>query len=469
MGAYNSFARHVLAPGYDLLRGTHVTSCLRKLEESQWWPLERIEELQSLRLRKLISHAYEHVPYYRRVMVECGVTPSDVRSKADLTLLPVLTRQQVQQAGDEMVADNWPRNQLRAMSTSGSTGTPLRFYSTREDVLDYGYSRSIRAMSWAGLALGDRVAWIGRGHLPGNRCNRVLQSLSSHLQRSLMIPLNSLSDEALPRLVRQLAGAHLAGIRSYPNAIALIANYIRDNGAPVPAVRSIMTGAAEILGHERRVVHEVFGVQPYSDYSSSEVLEIASECSAHQGLHVSAEDMVLEILDEQNRPLPPGREGRIVLTNLHNYGMPFIRYDTEDAGCAVAGDCPCGRTLPRIGSLVGRRDQFFVTQSGNRVFFGTLFLEDLAGLGMRQYQAVQETIGDVVMRLVPPPSATSADRAALVRRVLDMFETRFGPELTLQVLCVDRIEPTPAGKHLFLISKLSGTPPRSCTSAGNAR
>jgi len=270
-----------------------------------------------------------------------------------------------------------------------------------------------------------------------------------------MIPLNSLSDEALPRLVRRLAEAHLAGIRSYPNAIALIANYIRDNGAPVPAVRTIMTGAAEILGHERKVLREVFGVEPYSDYSSSEVLEIASECSAHQGLHVSVEDIVLEILDEQDRPSPPGTEGRIVLTNLHNYGMPFIRYDTEDAGCAVAGDCPCGRTLPRISSLVGRRDQFLVTQSGNRVFFGTLFLEDLAGLGMRQYQAVQETIGNVVMRLVPPPSATPADRADLERKVLGMFESRFGYEIALQVLCVDRIEPTPAGKHLFLISKVN--------------
>ncbi|NLE94319.1 MAG: phenylacetate--CoA ligase family protein [Dehalococcoidia bacterium] len=456
MSAYGTVARHVMAPMIDTLRNTHTMRCLQQLEQSQWWPRERLEELQNLRLQRLITHAYEHVPYYRQVMAQRHVTPSGIRTAADLALLPVLTREQVQQSLQSLVADNWPRKRLHAMNTSGSTGTPLRFYSTREDQIDHGYARSIRAMSWAGIMLGDRIARIGRIHYARTRRGRVLQSLSNRLQRCQNITVETLSDEALPQVVRHLAESHLSGIRAYPNALALIAGFIKDNGVQMPAVPSIVTGAAQILSHERRIIHEVFGGEPHSDYSSSEVLEIASECSAHQGLHVAMEDMVLEILDGEGRPLPPGAEGRIVITNLHNYGMPFIRYDIGDSGSLMEGDCPCGRNLPRISALVGRRDQFFITRSGSRVFFGTLFLEDLALLGMRQYQLVQESLDSVVIRLVAPPEAGEAQRKDLGKKVLTMFESSLGTELGLRVEFVDHIEPTEEGKHLFMISRVSG-------------
>lgn len=456
MSAYNTVARHVMAPIVDTLRKTHTMRFLKELEESQWWPRERLEEIQNLRLQRLIAHAYEHVPYYRQVMTQRHMTPSDIRTAADLALLPVLTRQQVQQNLESLVADNWPRRRLHAMNTSGSTGTPLRFYSTREDQIDHGYARSIRAMSWAGIALGDRIARIGRIHYARTRRGRILQSFSNRLQRCQNIPVDILSDEVLPQVVRRLAESHLSGIRAYPNALVLIAGFIKDNGVPMPAVPSIVTGAAQILSHERRIIREVFGAEPHSDYSSSEALEIASECSAHQGLHVSMEDLVLEILDSEGRPLPPGAEGRIVITNLHNYGMPFLRYDIGDSGSLVEGDCPCGRTLPRISALVGRRDQFFITRSGSRVFFGTLFLEDLALLGMRQYQLVQESVDSVLLRLVAPPDAGQAQRNDLEKRVLAMFESSLGSEMALKVDFVDRIEPTEEGKHLFMISRVSG-------------
>ena len=455
MSLYNVLARNVMAPTLDLLRGTHTMSCLRDLGQSQWWPRERIEELQSKRLRRLIEHAYVHVPYYRALMQERGVTPSDIRSASDLSALPVLTRQQVQRVGERMVADNWSSDRLHLTKTSGSTGTPLQFYGTREDQLDHGFARSIRAMEWAGLHLGDRMALIGRPRLNGGRRYRFLQNAARHMQRSLSVHVDTLSDEALPGVVRLLAAHRLDGIWSYPNAIALIAGFIRDTNAPVPTVRSIVTGGAELLSHERSIVRDVFGTEPYSKYSSYEALDIACECGAHEGLHISAEDVVLEVVDDTGAALPPGTEGRIVVTNLHNYGMPFIRYDLGDSGSLMTGTCSCKRTLPRLGSLVGRKNRFLVTRSGARVFPGTLFLDQLAGLGMRQYQIVQETVDEVVMRLIPPPDASSiAERAALERRVAEMFDSRFGPEFSLRVEFVDHIKPSTAGKHVLMLSML---------------
>jgi len=275
------------------------------------------------------------------------------------------------------------------------------------------------------------------------------------MQRSIPVYVDSLSDENLPYVVRLLASARLVGIRAYPNAIALIAAFIKDTGAPVPEVKTIVTGGAELLSHERSIVRDVFGTEPHSNYSSYEAYEIACECSAHEGLHISAEDVLVEVVDDSDTPVPPGVEGRILITNLHNYGMPFIRYDIGDSGTILAGACPCGRTLPRLGSLVGRKNRFLVTRSGSRIFSGTLFLDRLSSLGMRQYQIIQDSVGTVVMRLAADPSASSADeRSALEQKVLDMFQAKFGPELALSVEFVDRIEPTEAGKHVFMLSRV---------------
>ena len=455
MSVYNILARHMIAPVYDSLRGTHTLRCLRELEQSQWWPWERIHELQSQRLQQLITHAYACVPHYRNVMNEKGISPGDIRSATDLFALPVLTRQFVQQHREELVADGIARDRLLLTKTSGSTGIPLEFYSTREDQLDHGYARSIRALQWTGIQLGDRTAAVGRprSHTAGR--GHVLRSIARGMQRTTPVYVDSLSDVNLPEVVRLLASAGLVGIRAYPNAIALIAAFIKDTGSPVPAVKTVVTGGAELLTHERSIVREVFGTEPHSNYSSYEAYEIACECSAHEGLHISAEDVLVEVVDDSDAPVPPGVEGRILITNLHNYGMPFIRYDIGDSGSMLAGACSCGRTLPRLGSLVGRKNRFLVTRSGSRIFSGTLFLDRLSSLGMRQYQIVQDSVDTVVMRLVADPSASSVDeRSALERKVLDMFQSKFGPELALRVEFVDRIEPTEAGKHVFMLSRV---------------
>jgi len=457
MSLYNSVARTVLAPAYDVLRGTHTTRCLAELERSQWWPLERIEELQSQRLRQLIEHAYRTVPHYRVVMQKRHVAPTDIRSATDLTLLPVLTRPEVQEHRDELLSEGFPARLLRPTKTSGSTGRPLLFYGTREDHLDRGFARGIRALELTGLRLGDRVASIGRPRLYATRRELLLRRLSERVRRRILVPVDSLNDPALPEIVRRLAGAHLDGISGYPNGIALIARCILDTGARPPAVRAVVTGGAELLSHERRLIREAFGIEPCSNYSAYEAFAIACECQAHEGFHVAAEDLVVEILDEEGQPVPPGTPGRVVVTNLHNYGMPFIRYDLGDESVLLAGTCSCGRALPRLGPLVGRKSRFFVTRSGRHVFAGTLYLDRLAGLGMRQYQLIQEDIDHVVMRLIPPPNmASQSELMALEAKVREMFEARFGPELSLRIELTDRIEPAEAGKHVFMHSRVAG-------------
>ncbi|MFW6055845.1 MAG: phenylacetate--CoA ligase family protein [Chloroflexota bacterium] len=455
MTFYDGIARQVMAPAYDLVRGTHTMQCLRELEESQWWPLERILELQSRRLARLVEHAYVRVPHYRRVMDERGIVPSDIRTAADLAALPVLTRSYIQEHGSDLIAEGFPRRRMRVTRTSGSTGHPLRFYSTREDQVDHGYARNIRALEWAGLRLGDRTVGIARPREYGNRQDRYLKDLSRRFKRHISIDVDSLSDRNLPLIVALLSSERVVGLRGYPNAVALLAASIKDSGLPAPEIRSVVTGAGELLGHQRALIREVFGTEPYSKYSSFEVYEIACECGAHAGLHVAAEDVVVEVVDDKGNPVPPGVEGTIVVTNLHNYAMPFIRYELGDNGTLLDGDCPCGRALPRLGSLVGRKNMWLVSRSGRRIAFGTLFLDRLAELGMRQCQVVQETVESVVVRVIPPPTLTQQERVLLPRKVRSMLGPILGDEFALHVEFVERIEPTEAGKHVYVVSKIS--------------
>ena len=144
MTLYNTLALHVLAPSLDRMRGTSTMKCLAELEESQWWPRERIEELQSQRLRRLIEHAYARVPYYRALMDERGLRPHDIQSAADLARLPVLTKHVVYSRHDDLHAEGFPDSELRRGTTSGSTGTPLTFHGTREDQANRGVARTMR-------------------------------------------------------------------------------------------------------------------------------------------------------------------------------------------------------------------------------------------------------------------------------------------------------------------------------------
>lgn len=441
-----------MAPAYDVARGTRTMQCLRELEESQWWPLDRIQEMQAQRLRRLVQYAYGLVPHYRSAMKERGVFPSDIRTAADLVALPVLTRSFIQEHREELVAEGFPRERLRSTQTSGSTGIPLQFYSTQQDQWDHGLARAARGRGWAGLRFGDRTVAVGRPRVCSGRVERVLKRLSRRFQRTAFINADALSDEALPRIVNELASSGVRGIRGYPEAIALLAGAIKEAGLPGVLVHSVVTGGEQLLEHERGLMREVFRTEPYSKYSSYEAFEIAAECAAHEGMHVAAEDLIVEIVDDEGVPLPPGIEGRILVTNLHNYGMPLLRYELGDSGTMLEGTCPCGRTLPRLGSLVARRNNYFVSRTGRRVFPGMMFFDRLAGLGLRQYQVVQETVEDVVMRLVPPRGLSADELAALEGKVTEMYRSNFGEEFIFHVEFVERIQPTPAGKHTFMVS-----------------
>jgi len=464
MGSYRWLARHVLAPGMDVLRGTHTMRCLKELEASQWWPPERLEQLQSERLQHLIHYAYERVPYYRRLMDSRGIHPDDIRTAADLPKLPVLTKEIVREEGESLVARGFPRRRLREGHTGGSTGTPLVFLSSIDGRLSHGMARSLRAHEWAGLYPGDRFVRVIKRRLPGPAEGAPFEGISRRVAREGFVDCGAFSESTLPEVVKRISRHRPRALRGYASAICIIAEYIRDTGIPAPEVGAIVTGGEQLFDEQRALLRQVFGTEPFSKYSSFENFDIAMECEAHQGLHIAAEDLAVETADDDGLPVRPGRDGRILVTNLHEYGMPLIRYDTDDSGSLLEGQCPCGRSLPRLAAVTGKTGNTIYTPSGKRLSPLTLGSSGLAPLGIRQFQFIQEQLNQVTVKVVPGSALSDAEAQALSTRLKAHYAKSLGDDVRVDIVVVDHIEPTPAGKHLFLISKV-GRPLRSAASS----
>lgn len=438
----------------DLIRGTHTIRCLKELEETQWWPRERLEQLQAERLRSLIRHAYERVPYYRQLLDAAGVRPDSIRTAADLPRLPVLTKSTVRAETASLLADGFPRRDLLKGQTGGSTGTPLEFYSSREARLSHGMARSLRAHQWAGLYQGDRFVRVIKRRHAGTADMAPFELLSRRVAREFLEDCAGFSDSTLSGVVERMTRLRPRAVRGYASAICIIAEFIRDAGLPAPEVGAVVVGGEQLFDAQRALLRDVFGKEPFSKYGSFETFHIAMECEAHRGMHVSAEDLIVEIVDADGFPVAPGRQGRVVITSLHEYGMPLIRYDIDDESSMLDEPCPCGRALARLSAVTGKTGNVIYTPSGRRLSLHTLASSSLAPLGIRQFQFVQETLDHVVVRVVPGATLTAEEARTLRERIVAHYQGILAEGIQVEAIVVDRIEPTPAGKHVFLISRV---------------
>ncbi|MBE9505191.1 MAG: phenylacetate--CoA ligase family protein [Chloroflexi bacterium] len=456
MGVYNIAARYMLAPVLDALRGTSTIRCLAELERTQWWSREQLLELQSRRLRVLLQYAYERVPFYRRAFDDRGLTPADINTASDLSALPVLNRRDVRRHSAELQAMGFPGRRRLVARTSGSTGEPLAFCTTLEDRYSWGYARSLRALRWSGFRLGDSS--IKLVEQPESSARRVAMTadITARLQRETLFDVRDMSGARVERLVVALERHNPALLRGYPSAVYLLALHIRSRGGSRFRPRSIVTAGEPLYDHQREVIADVFGLRPFSKYSSHEVLDIACECPAGAGFHVAAENVIVEVLDDEGQPVPPGTVGRIVVTNLHNYCMPFIRYELGDIGAMAEEQCACGRGLPLLRGLEGRRSDILITPEGGQIPGIVLPWSFLAEFGVDQLQIEQERIDAVKVRLVLNSCCDAESAGRAVSSVKSRYESILGPSVRVEIEVVPKIATTSRGKRAVVISSIAG-------------
>ncbi len=444
---YGEFVARVLVPAWESgLRHRSTLRILRQLERNQWRSLDELQAFQLGELRALLAHAHAHVPYYRRVMDEAGLSPESVRHIDDLRKLPILTRPLERAIGDERRLTASPLPAI-CKRTGGTTGEPLM---VRYD-LDSDYWREaikLRGYGWAGHHTGLKTLHFwGVSVRPDNRLlPRVKRELGRAAKRQHYFNCSPRGPAELGALVRFIKKERPAAIIAYAQACADLARHVNRTGARSWDDMTVICGAERLFPANRAEMVQAFGPNVFETYGCREVMLIGTECRAHDGLHTSMENLIIELVvrdGDRERPAEPGEPGEVVITDLHNYGMPFIRYATGDLAIAKSATaCACGLAHPRLASVEGRLTETLRDGRGNAID-GMIFnlivalLDDIA-----QFQAVQRADSSITLKLVPSKEI-GPDSLSQLRYELE----RFIPGTDVDVQIVNDIPLTAAGKR----------------------
>jgi phenylacetate-CoA ligase len=417
-----------------------VLALLFQLEQTQWWPLERLREAQLSQLRALLRHAYTHSAFYGGRMRACDFDPYADFGWEDFNSLPLLTRGELQ--------SNLERIDCRAGLTghgecvlamsSGSTGRPVQFCSTAATRLMW-QAITLRDHVWHCRDLSLKLASIGdfpnAADLPnwGNPAAAVAPT-----GPAAVISIEETAERQLDWLLQQQPGYVL----TYATNLEALLRYSKSRGFRIPGLRETRTIAETLPVGLRDLCREVWGVPLTDIYSSREAGYIALQCPQDTHYHVQAENVVVEILDDDNQPCEPGDAGRVVLTILNNFATPMIRYEIGDIAIAGAA-CACGRGLPVLERVAGRVRNLLTLPNGERRFpdFGVGFYGDIAPV--RQFQIVQKIPERLELHVVVARTPTSDEETKIKRRLNGQLMAQFDIELIVR----ETIPRGPGGKY----------------------
>jgi phenylacetate-CoA ligase len=382
----------------------------RFFERSQWMPPEKLRAYQESRLRGIVEQAYSHVPYYRRLFDERGLKPRDICQIEDLQKLPLLSRKTVREHFRELRASNAWRFRPAIAETSGTSGTPLRFLVDRPaNVLEFAYYW--RHWSWAGYRLGDRWAHVRYEFFV--RQNETIGKPWHFQEHTRRLYLNSLliSREHVGEFARALRIYRPQFIHSRPSNLYCIAMFLRERGLDDITFRAVFCGGETVTLEHREMIEKTFSCKVLDSYGHMERCIAVSQCP-EGGYHLNSDYGVLELHDGKKSG-DGGVMGRVVCTSLHKMAMPFLRYQIEDYLELYENErqCPCGRTLPLIRAVHGRRRPIIVTPDGRPIT--TIFGPFSRVNGIRRYQVIHEKPALLVVRVVKGPDFTLQDEEGL--------------------------------------------------------
>lgn len=405
------------------------------------------------KLRNIVEHAYATSPYYREQWQAIGFVPAPDFGLEDLQRLPFLTKDILREHKARLVSERFRPEQLELSYTGGTTGTQTAFY------LDHGCVVARVGRQWGILELcgyrpGMRRALIWGVHtdlLPEGVTGGLKRRFRHYASSQEVLCCTVMSEQALQDYHERLRRFRPEVIYGYPSAIAELATFIRDRGLEPIRVRTIITTAERLAKARRRLLQETFGGEVYDLYCTREYGCVAFECSVHQGMHIDAESVLVEITRD-GKPVPPGQPGEITITDLQNYGMPFIRSRTGDLGVLSTQPCACGSALPLLKGLDGRDSEVLYRPDGS-VVAGLMLADLFMDMPPIQYaQFVQEKLNELDVLVVASADLSEEVEREAIRQVREIM----GEEMTIRIRRVDDIARSErSGKYLEVICKLS--------------
>lgn len=449
-GVYESLFRRALYPAYESgLRRRKTLAYLREYERNQWRSADELHALQWGKLQRLIAHCWQDVPFYREWWGQAGVAAAeDIRSREDYARLPLLTKPVIRERYESMIAPEY-RDAMYFKSTGGSTGEPLRFGYTRES-----YERRIAVMfrgyGWSGAHLGQRTVYLWGAPVAAPAGFQLFKDRLYHAAfNRRMLNAFDMSEQRMAEYADAIDRFKPETIVSYVGPLVELAHWIERNGRTIHRPQRVLGAAEALHAHQRELLQRVFGAPAYDTYGCREVMLIAAECEAHDGLHINSDHLHVEFHGE-TAAAHDGGPAELVITDLHNFGMPMMRYLNGDLGTPGGSTCVCGRQLPKLAKVDGRKLDALRTVDG-RVLPGEYFVHTLMNFSsIRHYQVVQRSLDRIMVRLVKNEDFD----AAAETKVRDEIRKLVGDSVAVEFEYRDEIALTASGKRRVTICEL---------------
>ncbi len=415
------------------------------------WSAEQLRELQEQKLIEILRYAAVHIPYYRKIMEKSGIRTEDIRNKDAISAFPILTKKIIQENFDNLVAPNMSSREYTTEHSGGSTGQPTkvrRSLSARAAV----HAATWRANCRMGWEPGDPWVWLW-GRLSTTESSwrsKLLNFYKTFACQEAFFNVHGLDRKKLSDFTRFMRGFRPKIIEGYTNALYYLSLLVRQENLALPKLMGVANTAETLFPDQRKVIEEVLGCKVFNRYASSEVGVIATECSAGN-LHIVVENIYIECVGEDGKALPPGTQGKLLITDLRNYAMPLIRYELGDTGIMASSPCVCGLPYPCLEKVIGRLSDI-LRLPNKKIVFPDDLAEIFYPLQMvKKFQVIQEN-ADKVRVIVVLKTATEDE--SLTAQIYRNLKIALGDEVEISLEFAEDIPILPSGKHRICISKL---------------
>lgn len=413
---------------------------LRQLRKNQWLKTSELEELQAKKLRKIIKYAYENTELYHRKFRNAGIKPEDIKTINDLKRIPITTKSEIKANFPEgIISKKVDISKSIVSSTGGSTGLPLNVvYNEKAD--DFSKAVNLRSFMENGLKFSSKWVEIT------NPAHIIKKKWFQHFR--ILNPNYISTNLNVEKQISTLEKSNPDIISGFSSSILLVAKKIKEYGIEINP-KSVF-GTADMLDEkDRKYINSAFGVEIIDLFGCVELNRTAWECSEHSGYHMDIDSVVFEFVKD-NEHVASGERGEIVYTGLYNYAMPFIRYAIDDIGIPTDENCPCGRGLPLMEVVEGRRDDFIVLEDG-RIISPRVFSDLMKNFqGIEQYKIVQETRNKIIIYIIK----SNYFSQKTVYELMNKMKKIIGEQVSVEIELAEHIPRETSGKLRKITSKV---------------
>lgn len=432
--------------GYQLRRWRYSHTTDQQVEDAlarESWSDTQWQAWRQPKLTELLRRAATKVPYYRELW---SSRPQERKDFETLQNWPVLKKSALRQRPHAFLAEDVDPKQLGVLHTSGSTGTPLKLWQSRQTVQAWYALFEARWRAWHGLSRHDRWAILGGKLVVSAAQQGPPFWVWNAGMNQLYLSSYHLAPNNAAAYVKALTDHKVTYVWGYASALATLARDILEQGLKLPQLRAAISNAEPLYAHQRDLISRAFGCRVYDTYGMTEMACGASECE-HGSMHLWPDAGFWEVLsDDSDTPVPPGESGRLVCTGLINNDMPLIRYEVGDRVTLAdpASVCSCGRKLPMLESVEGRNDDTIITPNGRHV--GRLDPVFKSNFPIVEAQVIQDAPDHLLVQIVPAPGCNSDTESALIAALAERAEG-----MRIDVRRVNCIRRGPNGKFKSVI------------------